>query len=108
MNISAIEKMLARGKDDALLRFVLGNAYLQDGRPDEAVAHLQAALVHKPDYSAAWKLLGKAYADMAQHELALRAYRDGISAADKTGDRQAAKEMAVFARRARKALGAGS
>ena len=51
---------------------------------------------------------GQSYAEMAHHELALRAYQDGISAADKTGDRQAAKEMAVFARRARKALSASS
>ena len=104
MNIAALEKMLARGKDDALLRFGLGNAYLQDGQASTAIVHLRAALEHKPDYSAAWKLLGKAYVEMQEPALALQTYEDGIEAAEQAGDLQAAKEMNVFARRVRKSL----
>jgi hypothetical protein len=43
--------------------------------------------------------------DLNRAEEALQAYRQGIEAARKKGDRQAEKEMAVFARRIEKALG---
>jgi hypothetical protein len=43
-------------------------------------------------------------ADAGQAEEALAAYRQGIDAARKKGDRQAEKEMAVFARRLEKKL----
>lgn len=56
-------------------------------------------------YSAAWKALGKALADSGQHADALAAYERGITVAEVKGDIQAAKEMTVFARRIRKALG---
>lgn len=102
-----LEKMLASGKDNALLRFGLGNEYLKLDRPLEAVTHLRAAVAFDPGYSAAWKLLGKALAQAGQLEDALAAYRQGIEAAEKKGDKQAAKEMTVFARRIEKTLAGG-
>ena len=59
------EKMLAAGKDSALLRFSLGNAYLQAGDHARAASHLDAAVAQDAGYSAAWKLLGKARAALA-------------------------------------------
>ena len=106
MNIAALEKMLARGRDDALLRFGLGDAYLRDGQANAAITHLRAAVEQKPEYSAAWKLLGKAYVEAAELEQALNSYKAGINAAEAAGDRQAAKEMTVFARRVQKSLAA--
>ena len=53
-------KLLARGRDDALTRFAIATALLDEGAANEAVTHLRAALEHDPDYSAAWKMLGKA------------------------------------------------
>ena len=94
-----LEKLLAAGKDGALLRFGLGNAYLANGEAMRAVEHLRQALVFDPDYSAAWKLLGKALAMAGLESEALIAYRDGIAAAERNGDKQALKEMQVFARR---------
>jgi hypothetical protein len=38
---------------------------------------------------------------------ALAAYRDGIAAAERRGDKQALKEMEVFSRRLAKQLGSG-
>ncbi|MEO1766300.1 tetratricopeptide repeat protein [Thiobacter aerophilum] len=102
-----LEKMLASGKDNALVRFALGNEYLKLDRPLEAAAHLRAALAFEPAYSAAWKLLGKALAQAGQLEDALAAYRQGIETAEKKGDKQAAKEMTVFARRIEKQLTGG-
>jgi Tfp pilus assembly protein PilF len=97
--------MLAAGKDNALLRFSLGNAWLGAGEAAKAVPHLQKAVEHDPNYSAAWKLLGKALNESGDAQSALAAYRQGIAVAEKKGDVQAAKEMTVFARRIEKALG---
>jgi predicted Zn-dependent protease len=102
--IENFEKMLAAGKDNALLRFSLGNAYLGANEPAKAVPHLQKAVEHDPNYSAAWKLLGKALNESGDPQGALAAYRQGIAVAEKKGDIQAAKEMTVFARRIEKSL----
>lgn len=102
--LANLEKMLAAGKDNALLRFSLGNEYLKAGRAAEAAAHFQAALAHDAGYSAAWKLLGKALTEAGRPTEALDAYARGIAAAEAKGDKQAAKEMTVFARRIEKQL----
>lgn len=100
------EKMLAAGKDNALLRFSLGNEYLKIGDPANAAMHLKQAVVQDPKYSAAWKLLGRALVESGHPAEALAAYHDGIAVAEAKGDKQAAKEMAVFAHRIEKQLGA--
>jgi Tfp pilus assembly protein PilF len=97
--------MLASGRDNALLRFSLGNEYLKHGDAAKAAEHLRRAVGHDPKYSAAWKLLGRALSDAESWDEALAAYRQGIAVAEAHGDKQAAKEMAVFARRIEKQLG---
>ncbi len=103
--IENFEKMLAAGKDNALLRFSLGNACLGANQAQQAVTHLQKAVEHDPNYSAAWKLLGKALNEFGDATAALEAYRRGVNVAEKKGDIQAAKEMTVFAKRIEKTLG---
>lgn len=103
-----LEKMLAAGKDNALLRFSLGNEYLKLGEAQTAAGHFRAAVAHDAKYSAAWKLLGKALAEAGQLQEALDAYRKGIEVAETKGDKQAAKEMAVFAKRIEKQLAGGA
>jgi len=97
-------KMLAAGRDNALLRFSLGSEYLKAGDHAQAAEHLRAAVNQDPAYSAAWKLLGRALDENGRPQDALAAYREGISVAESKGDKQAAKEMTVFARRIEKAL----
>ena len=48
--------------------------------------------------------LGKALADGGRTQGALEAYRRGIEAAQAKGDKQAEKEMKVFARRLERSL----
>ena len=97
--IQRLESLLASGKDNALLRFSLGSEYLKAGDAPSACTHLSRALEHDPEYSAAWKLYGKALAEAGRADEALAAYRLGIAVAERKGDKQAAKEMQVFARR---------
>jgi tetratricopeptide (TPR) repeat protein len=100
--ISTLEKLLGTPRDGALLRYSLGLEYAKAGRHSDAAAQLREAVARDPLYSAAWKALGKALSDANLVEEALRAYQSGIEAAQKKGDRQAEKEMTVFARRLEK------
>lgn len=93
------ERMLAAGKDGALLRFGLGNEFLKCGDVEAAVTHLRRAVALDPGYSAAWKLLGKALSAAQRADEALAAWHEGIAAAQGKGDKQAMREMQVFVRR---------
>jgi tetratricopeptide (TPR) repeat protein len=97
--LESFERMLAAGKDSALLRYSLGNEYAKAGDATRACEHLARAVELDPRYTAAWKLYGKALASAGRSDEALAAYRRGIDVAREKGDRQAEKEMAVFARR---------
>jgi tetratricopeptide (TPR) repeat protein len=97
--LASFERMLASGKESALLRYSLGNEYLKTDDPASAVAHLARAVELDAGYTAAWKLYGKALAAAGRPQEALATYRKGIEVAKARGDRQAEKEMTVFARR---------
>lgn len=99
MNIEALKNMLTQGQDSVILRFGLGQALLKADQAAEAVPHLKAALEFDPEYSAAWKLLGKALAQSGAKPQAVDAYEKGIAIAEKKGDIQAVKEMRVFLKR---------
>ncbi|GFZ87119.1 tetratricopeptide repeat protein [Dyella caseinilytica] len=89
-------------RDGALLRFSLGNALLEQGDHTAATEEFRRAVSFDPSYSAAWKLLGKACAAGGDTTSAADAWRRGIDAAQKRGDKQAEKEMTVFLRRLEK------
>lgn len=97
--IANLERLLDGPRDSALLRYSLGNEYLKAGDPGRAAEYFRDAVNRDPDYSAAWKLLGRTLAECGDKEAARTAYRDGIAVAEARGDIQAAKEMKVFARR---------
>ena len=103
--ISQLEKLLGTPRDGALLRYSLGLEYVKRGDHARAAEYLRDAVTRDPLYSAAWKALGKALMESKLSDQALEAYRQGIAAAKKKGDRQAEKEMTVFARRLEKLLG---
>lgn len=103
--IEALLALLRRGQDSALLRFSLGNEYRAAGRDAEAIEHLERAVLLDPTYSAAFKLLGRCLAAAGRDETAIATFRKGIEVAEAKGDRQAAKEMAVFLKRLEKRRG---
>ncbi|MBH3341352.1 hypothetical protein I5L51_19745 [Pseudomonas mendocina] len=99
MSTEALEKMLAKGMDNALLRFGLGKAHLDGGDAARAAVHLQRCVEFDPSYSAAWKLLGKALQAKGDGGGARQAWQQGVAAAQAKGDKQAEKEMTVFLRK---------
>lgn len=104
MNIAALEKMLAKGNDSAMLRFGLGKAYLDDGNDEKAIAHFQHCVSIDPSYSAAWKLLGKAYLQSGSREQAQAAWQQGLASAQAKGDKQTEKEITVFLKKLNKVV----
>ncbi|MHB9799560.1 tetratricopeptide repeat protein [Pseudomonas sp. MT3] len=104
--LEGLEKMLAKGVDNPLLRFGLGKGYLDAGDAVKAAGHLRRCVEQDPKYSAAWKLLGKALQASGNPDGARQAWTDGIAAAQAHGDKQAEKEMTVFLRKLDKTKGA--
>lgn len=105
MDTEALEKMLARGQDNLLLRYGLGGEYARLRQYDKAIPHLQAAVAFDPHHAAAWKLLGRALTESGRSEEARQAYQQGIAAAEAGGHIQAAREMRVFLKRLDKSAG---
>jgi predicted Zn-dependent protease len=100
--IENLEALLAKGQDNALLRFGLANEYMKLGKLEIAIGHLRKAIALDPRYSAAWKRLGQALAETGRSADAVQAYEEGIRVAEQKGDIQAAKEMRVFLKRLQK------
>ncbi|HBN8326819.1 TPA: tetratricopeptide repeat protein [Pseudomonas aeruginosa] len=99
MMIEGLEKMLAKGVDNALLRFGLSKGYLDAGDAERAAEHLQRCVEQDPKYSAGWKLLGKARQAAGDLAGARQAWEQGLATAATHGDKQAEKEMTVFLRK---------
>lgn len=100
--IARLRTQLGGPRDGALLRFSLGNALLGQGDAAGAAVALREAIGFDPDYSAAWKLLGRALAESGDPLSAAATFERGIEVARTRGDEQAAKEMGVFLRRLQK------
>ena len=103
----SFERMLASGKDSALLRFSIANEYAKVNDWASSVEALAKAVALDAEFTAAWKLYGRALQETGRPQDALAAYRAGIDVAKRKGDRQAEKEMTVFARRIERALESG-
>jgi predicted Zn-dependent protease len=104
--LSRLRAQVGGPRDGALLRFSIGNALLGTGDAAAAAVAFREATGFDANYSAAWKLLGRALMEAADTTGAAAAWERGIEVAQARGDEQAAKEMQVFLRRLRKA-GAG-
>jgi len=83
-----------------------GTAELE--RADEAADAFRRALAAKPDYTAAQRDLGLSLLAAGKPAAAAEVFRAGIALAERTGDLQTGREMAVFLRRAERAGGARS
>lgn len=95
-DINIMETMLSDGQDNALIRFAMGSAFIKHRKFNEAAEQLARAVELKPDYSAAWKLYGRALAESDRIDEAIITFKKGLGIANKKGDIQAAREMQVF------------
>jgi Flp pilus assembly protein TadD len=82
--------------EDPLGHYLLGTEYAALHRYDEAAASFRRAIEYKPDYTAAFRDLGKALREAGRIEEARSAFEAGLAVADQTHDVQTGKEMRVF------------
>jgi Flp pilus assembly protein TadD len=99
MDIAALEKLIGTPRDSAILRLSLGRLLIAENRFGEAEHHLAEATRMNPEYTAAWKELGRARQRAGDDAGAAQAWRRGLEAARSHGDKQAEKEISVFLRR---------
>jgi len=104
--IASLEHLVGGPRDGHLLRFSLGNEYLNAGDTGKAIEHLARAAEISPQHSATWHLLGKAYLAAQQPVAARAAFERGVAVAEHNGDAQALKVMRVALRRLDKAVNA--
>ena len=100
------EQPLALGALAFGLGLASGLAVPSSALEDRAVGERVDRLKEDARHTASWKLYGKALLAAGRDDEALAAWRRGIDCARERGDRQAEKEMTVFARRIERARGA--
>ncbi|WP_109992426.1 tetratricopeptide repeat protein [Salinisphaera sp. LB1] len=98
-----LQAMIDAGQDAPLARFTLGELLYKNGELETACTHLAEAVRQDPEYSAAWRLYGRVLLDADRVHAAIDALERGVEVAERRGDNQAAKEMQVFLKRARRA-----
>lgn len=99
MDPKRIEALIESGRDSAEARLAAGQARLNGGDVQRAIEHLEKAVALKPDYSAAWQQLGRAFTEAGDRDQARRAWTSGLKAAHRQGDKQAEKVMSVWLKR---------
>jgi predicted Zn-dependent protease len=95
-------KLLARDPDNPMILYSLGNELFKEGRYGEARDLLQRAIENKPDYSVAYRMLGRAHYELREDTEARNSFMRGKEVARTNGDLQTVKEIDVFLRRLEK------
>jgi Flp pilus assembly protein TadD len=101
--LEAFEEMAAKAPDHVVVRYSLGREYLKAKRYAEAERELREALRLKPDYSAAYRELGKSLVGLERLDEAREVFTKGAKVACEKGDLQTQREIEVFLRRLEKA-----
>jgi uncharacterized protein HemY len=102
-------KLLQRDASNPMVLYSLGNELFKEGRHAEARDHLKLAVKNKPDYSVAYRMLGRAHFELGEDTEAREVFERGRRVAEANGDLQTVKEIDVFRRRLEKrASGEGS
>lgn len=96
---AALERLLAAGRDSALLRMGLALAYHRREDGETARRHATQALVLDPDFAAAGRLLGLIELARGDAAGAEAAFTKALAVAQRRGDYQLAKELVVRLRR---------
>src|ERR687884_2178957 len=92
-------KLLERDPKNPMVLYSLGNELFKEGRYGEARDHLWRAIENKPDYSVAYRMLGRAHYELHENAEARRIFAEGREVAQENGDLQTVREIDVFLRR---------
>jgi Flp pilus assembly protein TadD len=100
--LQVFEELAAGAPDNVVVRYSLGREYLKANRYADAERELREALRLKPDYSAAYRELGKSLVGLDRLDEAREIYAKGAEVACEKGDLQTQREIEVFLRRIEK------
>jgi uncharacterized protein HemY len=95
-------KLLDKDPDNPMILCSLGIELFKEGRYPEAREHLRRAIENKPDYSVAYRMLGRTHFELHENTEARRVFTKGKDVAQKNGDLQTVREIEVFLRRLEK------
>ena len=95
-------KLLDRDPHNPMVLYSLGNELFKEEKYAEAKECLSRAVRNKPDYSVAYRTLGRALYELGEDAEARRVFTEGREVAKSNGDLQTVKELDVFIRRVEK------
>jgi uncharacterized protein HemY len=94
--------LLEKNPDNPMVLYSLGSELFKEKNYPEAREHLERAVENKPDYSVAYRTLGRTLFEMHEDDEARRVFETGREIAQQNGDLQTVKEIDVFSRRLEK------
>jgi predicted Zn-dependent protease len=83
--IDVFTKMAEAQPDNEMVWYGLANEYTKLGRWADAARALRQVIRVKPDFTAAYQMLGAALAAVGEREEARRVWREGVAVAERTG-----------------------
>jgi uncharacterized protein HemY len=95
-------KLLEKDPRNPMILYSLGNELFKEKHYEEARDLLQRAIDNKPDYSVAYRMLGRAHFELHENAEARSVFLKGKEVAQENGDLQTVKEIDVFMRRLEK------
>jgi predicted Zn-dependent protease len=95
-------KLLERDPENPMILYSLGNELFKEEKYSEAREYLSRAVRNKPDYSVAYRTLGRTLYELGEDAEARRVFAEGREVAQRNGDLQTVKEIDVFVRRLEK------
>ncbi len=95
-------KLLERDPENPMILYSLGSELFKEKKYSEAREYLARAVRNKPDYSVAYRTLGRTLYELGEDAEARRVFDEGREVAQKNGDLQTVKEIDVFTRRLEK------
>src|SRR5690348_18454850 len=91
--IAMLKEILAQNPKDTLARYGLAMEYSNSGQVEDALREFGALLTSNPDYAAGYFMAAQMLAREGREEDARKMLRDGIAAAQRTGNLHAQSEM---------------
>lgn len=95
-------KLLEKDPHNPMILYSLGNELFKEEKHSEAREYLRRAVENKPDYSVAYRTLGRALYELGEDAEARRVFSEGREVAERNGDLQTVREIDVFVGRLEK------
>ncbi|OLE53823.1 MAG: hypothetical protein AUG51_11070 [Acidobacteria bacterium 13_1_20CM_3_53_8] len=91
--IEIFAAMAAEQPQNEMIWYGLASEYFKEEKWQETIDSLRKVLSIKPDYTAAYQMLGTALVNLGQRDEARRAWAEGIEVAERTGAWKAKQHM---------------